>query len=312
MNPTEFWQNFKMGEEQEIACNFIYDGLRNLHEMETLNLETEIFPVLYNLSIGLERMFKVAIVLVEVNDGTNIDEFEETLKIHNHVSLFNRLKKSTELNFSPVHTGLLQLLAVFYEDHRYGRFNLPQINNLSKDKKLFLTFLQKHIGLEVKDEDDIFGTENSLQVKKFIGKTVKKITKDLYKIIDNAATAKNLYTYEISGSWSKAAKVVWGDEEISFEKDEIVMMEVLLFLLKAEGLDRINLLKELEPLPLDPAENAEYLHYLIRKRTGHMSAITGLVEDAQADSKDRKERLELIKLIRDPNIYIENPESGGL
>lgn len=303
MNPTEFWQNFKMGEEQEIACNFIYDGLRNLHEMETLNLETEIFPVLYNLSIGLERMFKVAIVLVEVDDDTNIDEFEKTLITHDHVGLYNRLKKSVDLGFGPVHTGLLTLLSIFYEDHRYGRFNLPQIDNLSKDKKLFLTFLNKYLGIRIKD--DIIGTENSLQIKKFMGKTVKKIAKDLYKITDKAATAKNLFTYEISGSWSKAAKVVWGDEEISFEDDEIVMMEVLLFLLKADGLDRINQLRELEPLPLDPSEDAEYLHYLIRKRTGHVSSIRGMVEDAQADSKDRKERLEMIKLIKDPSVGFE-------
>lgn len=303
MNPTQFWQNFKMGEEQEIACNFIYDGLRNLHEMETLNLEIEIFPVLYNLSIGLERMFKVAIVLVEVNDDTNIDEFEKTLITHDHIALYNRLKKSVDLDLGPVHTGLLTLLSVFYEDHRYGRFNLPQIDNLSKDKKLFLTFLHKHLGIRI--EDDIIGTENSLQIKKFMGKTVKKIAKDLYKITDKAATAKNLYTYEISGSWSKAAKVVWGDEEINFESDEIVMMEVLLFLLKTDGLDRINLLKELEPLPLDPAEDNEYLHFLMRKRTGHMSSIIGMVEDAQADSKDRKERLEMIKLIKDPSVGFE-------
>ena len=312
MKPKEFWQNFKMGEEQEIACNFIYDGLRNLHEMETLNLESEIFPVLYNLSIGLERMFKVAIVLVEVDDNTDIDKFEETLKIHNHIALYNRLKKSKksvdleDLKFGPVHTGLLTLLSTFYKEHRYGRFNLPKRDNLSKDKKLFLTFLQKYLNLKI--EDDIIGMENSLRIKKFIGKTVKKITKDLYAIIDKAATAKNLYTYELSGSSSKAAKIVWGDGEINFENDEIVMMEVLLFLLKTDDINRINLLKKLEPLPLDPAEDAEYLHFLIRKRTGYMSSIIDQVEDAQADSKDCKKRIEFIKAIKDPSIGFDFPE----
>jgi hypothetical protein len=135
MNPKEFWQNFKMGEEQEIACNFIYDGLRNLHEMESLNLETEIFPVLYNLAIGLERMFKVAIVLLEVDENTNVDDFERTLITHNHVVLFERLKKKVGLDLGPTQTGLLNLLAVFYENHRYGRFNIPQKDNLSKDKR---------------------------------------------------------------------------------------------------------------------------------------------------------------------------------
>lgn len=300
MNPTEFWQNFKMGEEQEIACNFIYDGLRNLHEMETLNLETEIFPVLYNLSIGLERLFKVAIVLVEVNDNTNIDDFEETLITHDHIALFNRLKKKVDLNFDSTQTGLLTILSVFYKDHRYGRFNIPQRDNLSKDKKLFLTFLNKHLGIEI--SEDIIGTENSLQVKKFIGKTIKKMTRDIYEIVDKAATAKNLYTYEISSSSSKAAKILWGEKEINFENEEIAMMEILIFLLQTPGLDRVNLLKEIEPLPLDPALDGEYLHFLLRKRTGFLSSIIGEIEDAQADLKDLKQRLEMIKAIKDPNI----------
>lgn len=303
MNPTEFWQNFKMGEEQEIACNFIYDGLRNLHEMETLNLETEIFPVLYNLSIGLERMFKVAIVLLEVDEKMDIDAFEKTLITHNHVALFERVKGKSDLNLGPVHTGLLHLLSVFYEDHRYGRFNIPQRDNLSKDKKLFLTFLHKHLGIKI--EDDIIGTENSLQVKKFMGKTVKKIAKDLYSIIGKTASSKNLYTYELSDSSSKAAKVVWGDEEITFDREEVVMAEVLIFLLQTPELDRVKLLKEIKPLPLDPALDNEYLHFLLRKRTGFLSAIVDEVEDAQADSENLKERLEIIKVIKDPSVGFE-------
>ncbi len=306
MNPSEFWQNFKMGEEQEIACNFIYDGLRNLHEMETLNLETEIFPVLYNLSIGLERIFKVAIVLMEVDENTDIDAFEKTLITHNHIALLERLKKSVDPNFGPTQTGLLNLLAVFYEEHRYGRFNIPQRDNLSKDRKLFLTFLNKHLGIDIRN--DIIGNENTLQIKKFMGKTVKKMTKSLYSIIDKAAMTKNLYTYEISDSSSKAAKIVWGDDEIDFEREEIAMMEVLLFLLRNNDLDRIKLLKEMEPLELDPAEEAEYLHFLMRKRTGHLSSIIGLVEDYQAELPDLKERLDMMRLIKDPSVGFDFPE----
>lgn len=303
MNPTEFWQNFKMGEEQEIACNFIFDGLRNLHDIETLSVETELFPILYNLSIGLERLFKVAIVLVEVNDTTNIDEFEETLKIHNHITLYNRLKKSVNLNFGPVHTELLKLLSVFYEDHRYGRFNLPKRDNLFKDKELLFTFLRKHLDIEIKDE--VFGVDNTLQIKKFIGRTVKKISKDLYNIVEKTATAKNLYTYEISGSHSKAAKIVWGDEDLTFEREEIVMVEVLLFLLKTSEADRVNLLKEIDPLPLDPAIDNEYLQFLLKKRTDYGTDIIDAVESCHQDIKNLKERIEFIKAIKDPNISFD-------
>jgi hypothetical protein len=46
-----YWQNFELGKELEIAGGFIYDGLRNLHEMETVRYESEIFSVLYSLSV---------------------------------------------------------------------------------------------------------------------------------------------------------------------------------------------------------------------------------------------------------------------
>jgi hypothetical protein len=308
MNQTEFWQNFKMGEEQEIACNFIYDGLRNLHEMETLNLETEIFPVLYNLSMGLERLFKVAIVLIEVKDDTNINDFEETLKTHDHITLFSRLKKSVDPNFNFAQTGLLNILSVFYKDHRYGRFNIPQRDNISKDKKLFLTFLNKHLGVDIKD--DIIGTHNSMQIKEFIGKTVKKMTKNLYAVIDKAATVKNLYTSEISDSSSKAAKILLGDDPILFDNEEVAMMEVLIFLLQTTESDRVNMLKEIEPLPLDPALDAEYLQFLLKKRTDYGSSIVDEVESCHKEVKDLEGRIEFIKAIKDPSISFDIPDEG--
>ncbi len=43
MKQSQYWQNFELGKELEIACGFIYDGLRNLHEMENIYHESEIF-----------------------------------------------------------------------------------------------------------------------------------------------------------------------------------------------------------------------------------------------------------------------------
>jgi hypothetical protein len=117
MKPKEFWQNFKLGEEQEIACNFIYDALRNFHQMETISVEREIFPVLYNLSIGIERLLKVVITLVEFDEHTNHIEFEESLINHNHISLLNRLKENRQINLDKVHTELLDILTKFYKIH---------------------------------------------------------------------------------------------------------------------------------------------------------------------------------------------------
>jgi hypothetical protein len=215
MQPDKFWQNFQLGSEQEIACNFIYDGLRNLHEMETLSMETEVFPVLYNLSIGIERLLKVAIVLLEFNDGTDVDGFEQFLITHNHLELLRRVKARSEMSLGDNHVALLELLSNFYNTYRYDRFNLNSIYELSKEKKALHLFLNKHLQIDISDK--MFGAANTPRIKQFIGRTVKKITKQLYTIIEREASAKNLYTYEISSSGSKAAKILWEDGAITFD-----------------------------------------------------------------------------------------------
>lgn len=300
MNPTQFWQNFKLGEEQEIACNFIYDGLRNLHEMETLSMETEVFPVLYNLSVGLERLFKVAIVLLEFNDKTDIDIFEKSLITHNHLDLLNRIKKSTNINLGDSHIALLNLLSIFYKTHRYNRFSLQSVTNISRDKKALHLFLNKYLQIDI--TDDMFGVDNSLRVKKFIGKTVKKITKDIYLIIKESAHAKNLYTDEISSSSSKAAKILCGGDDILFDYEETAMIEVLAFLMKTKESTLMKVIKDIEPLPLDPALDSEYLQFLLKKRTDFSSSIIDEIEDYHADISDFKNRMEIINVIKDPNV----------
>ena len=73
MKSHVFWQNFELGIELDIAGTFIYDGLNALHEMENFHYESEIFNLLYNISVGVERFLKVAIILIEFNEKTDIE-----------------------------------------------------------------------------------------------------------------------------------------------------------------------------------------------------------------------------------------------
>ncbi|VWC55450.1 hypothetical protein BLA9940_02310 [Burkholderia aenigmatica] len=52
MNPSEFWKNFRLGEEVHIAGTFIYNGLRRFHELRRLDFADELFECLYNLSVA--------------------------------------------------------------------------------------------------------------------------------------------------------------------------------------------------------------------------------------------------------------------
>lgn len=305
MNPKEFWQNFQLGVEQEIACNFIYDGLKNLHDMETLSLETEVFPVMYNLSIGIERLLKVAVVLSEFNDDSDVVALEQSLMTHNHLDLFKRIEKIAGMQLGESHIALLVLLAKFYKTHRYDRFSLQSVFELSKDKKALHAFLQKYLKIDI--TEDIFGIENSLRIKRFIGRTVKKITKQIYKIVEAEAAAKNIYTYEISSSSSKAAKVLWGDDDILFEEDDIVMVEILLFLSRTNESSLVDFMNSLDPLELDPALSSDYLQALLKKRTNHTSSILEEIEARYEELERPGERLQAIKAIIDPAISFDDP-----
>ena len=209
MKQSQYWQNFELGKEVEIACNFIYDGLKNLHEMETLHYETEIFSVLYNLSVGFERILKVAVVLLEYQDETNFSDFEKTLITHNHLDLLRRVKKHREVPFGTVHNELLDLLGKFYKSYRYDRYCIGTVTELSKEKRAILYWLNKYLDVEIEEKRPFQIVRNDMRIKKFIGKVAGKILSSLYEIVDEAATSKNLYTYEVR-YFSKAYKLLLG------------------------------------------------------------------------------------------------------
>src|SRR5699024_8247817 len=50
MNRSEFWKNFRLGEELDVSGTFIYNGLRRFHELRKLDYSADLFEVLYQLS----------------------------------------------------------------------------------------------------------------------------------------------------------------------------------------------------------------------------------------------------------------------
>ena len=208
MKQSQYWQNFELGKELEIAGGFVYDGLRNLHEMETLHYETEIFGVLYNLSVGLERFLKVAVVLLEYDDEVDHSEYEKSLITHNHLDLLNRIKKHRQLSLGKVHNEVLSLLGTFYKSYRYDRYSIRTVEELSKEKRALLVLLEKHLHIDISDNPPLEVVRNGWNIKKFIGRASGTILNALYEVISDAARSKNIYTYEIR-YLSKAYKLLY-------------------------------------------------------------------------------------------------------
>lgn len=302
MKHSQYWQNFELGTELEIASSFIYDGLKNLHTMETLHYESEIFCVLYNLSVGLERFLKVAVVLLEYDEKVDPSEYEKTLITHNHLDLLNRIKKHKELPLGKVHNELLSLLGRFYKTYRYDRYSIRTVEKLSKEKRALLEWLEKHLNIDVSDNPPFQVVRNEWKVKKFVGKVVGKILDSLYAVIDDAARSKNIYTYEIR-YFSKAYKLLYG-KEYHFESDDILWKELLVFLLNTDQESQwLDYIRSIEPLDFDPGLISEYLQSLgsdIKK-----IEITEELESLYEDVENKGERIQRVGLIGNPNVYFD-------
>lgn len=98
MKSTEAWKNFNLGQELSVSGAIIYNGLRRFHEMRVLDNTDEIFEVFYNLSVGLERLLKIAVVLPEYTETTDQDKLEKSLRTDNHLDLLQRVTKRAQVN----------------------------------------------------------------------------------------------------------------------------------------------------------------------------------------------------------------------
>ncbi len=301
MDRVHFWQNFDLGTELQASGAFIYNGLRCLHDMRTLHFEEEIFEVLYNLSVGIERLLKVAVVLVEHDGSVDQEQFEKGLITHNHLDLLARIKRKHPMKLGTQHNEFLQMLGTFYKTYRYDRYSLHTVAAQSKEKVALLGYLEKHLKVDL-SEDEFTTVKNEARIRRFIGRLVGKISEQLYDVICTAASAKNLYTYEIRYN-SKAGKVFLS-KEYTFENEDIFWKEVVIYLVNnSEDTGVLGFIRELDPLELDPALVPEYLQCLASdtKKLEHMEEVA----EHHLNLPDRKERLEALKLLGEASTHID-------
>ncbi|MAR72042.1 hypothetical protein [Halomonas sp.] len=296
MKPDMWWKNFGLGMELDASGTFIYNGLKSFDELEGLNHAVDIFEVLYNLSIGIERLFKVAIILIEHNDSVSIEVFEESLMTHNTMDLANRVNNHIELNYSGVHKEFLSLLSKFYKTHRYGRFSFSSVPNIDAEKTLFLEYIHKHLNINIDDQGPFSYIHNTDQIKRFLGKIVKRISGTLFDIIDNKARGLNIYTYELRSD-SKAIKIFWGlGDRLDFLDETQVKRELIMFLLdkKSSG-DHLELLRSFGSLDLDA--DSVPLHIKALLNDIHLPLVQGEVEQAYDEISNVKERFEMLGIM---------------
>lgn len=306
MKPTEFWKNFKLGEELSVSGTFIYNGLRRFHELKKIDHEDDLFEVLYSLSIGVERLLKIAVVLLEHQDGIDQDKFESSLATHDHSLLLDRVKRRSGMTLGAPHKELLSLLSRFYRNFRYGRFSLQWISAHRQERDALLDFLEKHLKVEFKDRDGIFGSFNDDRYRKYLRGLVLTITQGLYKIISDRACELNMYTCELRHG-SKASTVFQGNADIPAE--DVLWKELLVFLMntKEKG-GYLSFLRSIDPLGFDPALVGDYLD-CFQSDSAKSEVMDELEHLYEEEVSDKKTRLQIMGAIGAPGVYF--PEDDG-
>ena len=119
MNKEQFWRNFCLNRELHVSGAFIYDGMRELRTLQTFDNADEVGQIVYPLAVGFERLLKIAIVLLEYQEGVDQEVFEKSPITHNHLELLRRVKARVTLNLGSQHSELLQILGKFYKSWRF-------------------------------------------------------------------------------------------------------------------------------------------------------------------------------------------------
>jgi len=294
MTPDEWWKNFALGMELDVAGTFIFNGVKRLDEIENFYYPTDTFEILYSLSVGVERLLKVAIVLIEHDNKMDMEAFEKSLITHNVMELTNRLQVAHDLNLSGVHTEFLSLLSKFYKTHRYGRFSIGSIPGIKEEQKMFLEYLEKHLQIEIPSENSFIPVYNTDQIRKFIGKVINKVARSVFNVIGKKTTELNIYTNELRGD-SKAIRVFYG-ERLDFIDERIKKKELLLFLMNTQSTgEHIDLIRSFEVLDFDPEMAPLYIKALVNESL--LPMVEGEVDELYTEVDNIGERISMVDII---------------
>jgi hypothetical protein len=304
MNPAEFWKNFGLGEELSISGAFIYNGLRRFHELRKLDQPDEVFEILYNLAVGIERLLKIAVVLLEHAEDEDQEALEQSLITHNHLDLLHRVRGHAAINLAGPHNELLALLATFYKSHRYDRFSISSITNLRKERDALCRYFSKQLSMELPKPDSLFGIPNDARYKKFLRKVVHKICRELYGLIRSRAGELNLYTYELRHG-SKAETIFLGEADIPAEN--VLWKELLLFFMNTKSTSGyLEFLRSIPPLDFDPALVDEYLDCF--QSDAAKALVSDELEHLYDELEKKGERLRMVEVIGSPGVYFDDEE----
>ncbi|HEL1766342.1 TPA: hypothetical protein TXV03_001558 [Streptococcus suis] len=265
LNKEWYFKNFNMVSELDISGE---TGISIVNNMDRIapEMPTELFLALYNISVGVERLQKIILVLWEFDEVDSIEDFSESLKIHNQVELHSRIEKAINKKiFSKQECQFLELLKEFYSNARYDRFSA--VGNRWEYELISKFFSNNQISYEesVSDSQVILINDS---IRKLIGRVLSRIVKNYYLLVEEGSNKSGTYSYELRND-SKAQKIFLHMENrrglSSIKIDErIALSEILIYLRNTS--DKSSYLKFIEgiyPLDFDKMEISRYLSIIL-------------------------------------------------
>jgi hypothetical protein len=182
---------------------------------------------------------------------------------------------------------------------------LSNIPNIDEEQCLFLDFISKHLKISFLVENDFCQISNTDQIRRFVGKIVKKICDKLFQIVYQRARELNIYTAEIRED-SKALKVFYG-ERLDFIDEKLKKKELLLFLMHpASHSPHIDLLRSFDALKLDPGLSPVYIQALLNDAS--LRYVEDEVDDAYTEVTNVRERLDFLEIVDNEHLSYEGED----
>ncbi|MDA8227410.1 MAG: hypothetical protein M0T74_06840 [Desulfitobacterium hafniense] len=303
MNKVTYFKNFAMGTEIDIAGTFIHHGIREFNRLKSFHYESEIFHVLYPISVGIERLQKALIVLLEDIPLDQIELFEKSLITHSHQELHVRILESCDIKFNSHQYRFLQVITNFYNTCRYERFNIS--NDYAKERDLLTDFLCTSLEIDI-NTSNLFPTYNDDRIKDFFGRVVGSISRKYYEQITEQSFKQNIYTYELR-SESPASKIFLPEFkrdslQEQYINEQISLKEFIVFLMNTKATsDCYEFIKSIEPLNIEIAFVQEYLASICEGEVPQ-SLINEVEVLYEEDVEDIKERINIINVIGNEHI----------
>ena len=303
----EIWdfKSINMGRELEISGEFIYESARKTMSITGLNNQYEINIILYTGAVGIERLQKIYLCLVQQNPNDK-DSVPKCLMGHNHLELEKEIEKYTMDKIPKNGKGLLGIFAEYYNNYRYANY-IPKING-GDLRLLFISFLKKQNGKFNFDEPCSLSQFEVF--KRFYINELGKIAGYFYGLIEHKARDINTYTYEIDSS-SNAARVFWSTRGRSLYEQMLIeqnaIKELLLYIYKNQRDSGVfRLLNHMESLEMDDTLINDYLADLFEGKVNDwlIDYVDDMYEEI-GDIKKIKERKKLLSLFGDRSVYFD-------